>query len=164
MIEVYELDWCADIIPGKSIAGFSILINSYEEVKDALGKLDRKNFRFEGDCTYLEVFDNKIQYDKSVDILIRFFFNVDGLLDESIVYKTNTGNEYKGKIYGKYGLRDKISAVSEFGVIERSNSGEEFFLIQCNNSCGLSIANGLDSSLEDDPEQDIAIIKVHGLR
>lgn len=80
-------------------------------------------------------------------LLLSFFFDREEFVETANVYKKNTDTSYKGKIYGKYGLGDKTINIAEFGTLERCVTGEEFFLIQDNNFCGLSVANDLDASL-----------------
>lgn len=160
VVGVHELDFSADIIPGKSIAGFTILNQDYDDVRRALEILDKKYyFQDNGDC--LEVF-SKVEHEYGdIDIIMNFFFNFEKKLDCINVFKTNTDNQYKGKIFGKYGLGDKVIDLAEFGELERTSTGESFLLINSDNKYGLSVSNGLDVSLEEDPEQNIAMISVH---
>jgi hypothetical protein len=155
-----ELDFSADIIPGESIAGFVILNQDYDDVRKALEILD-KNYYFQDNGDYLEVFSKAENEQEDIDIIMNFFFNSEKKLDCINVFKTNTNNQYKGKIFGKYGLGDKVIDLSEFGELERTSTGESFLLINNDNKYGLSVSNGLDVSLEEDPEQNIAMISVH---
>lgn len=155
-----ELDFSADIIPGESIAGFVILNQDYDDVRKALETLD-KNYYFQDNGDYLEVFSKAENEQEDIDIIMNFFFNSEKKLDCINVFKTNTNNQYKGKIFGKYGLGDKVIDLSEFGELERTSTGESFLLINNDNKYGLSVSNGLDVSLEEDPEQNIAMISVH---
>ena len=155
-----ELDFSADIIPGESIAGFVILNQDYDDVRKALEILD-KNYYFQDNGDYLEVFSKAENEQEDIDIIMNFFFNSEKKLDCVNVFKTNTNNQYKGKIFGKYGLGDKDIDLSEFGELERTSTGESFLLINNDNKYGLSVSNGLDVSLEEDPEQNIAMISVH---
>ena len=155
-----ELDFSADIIPGESIAGFIILNQDYDDVRKALEILD-KNYYFQDNGDYLEVFSKAENEQEDIDIIMNFFFNSEKKLDCINVFKTNTNNQYKGKIFGKYGLGDKVIDLSEFGELERTSTGESFLLINNDNKYGLSVSNGLDVSLEEDPEQNIAMISVH---
>lgn len=156
-----DIDWYADIIPGKSIASLEILKHSHQDIKTLLKKSDINNFHIVDNRDSFDIYSSDEFHAIDTDLLMRLFFNEQMILNSIMVYITRKPNQYQGKIYGKYGLGDKLEHVSEFGVLERSITGEEFFLINDENRCGLDVANGLDVSLQEDPNQNIAIIKVH---
>lgn len=162
VMSVYEIDFSADIVPGKSIAGFTISNQDCDDVRKALEKLD-KNYYFEDNGDYIDVFSKDKQKYTNNDIVMSFFFNSDKKLNCINVFKTNNDNQYKGKILGKYGLGDKVIDLAEFGELERTSTGESFLLINSDNKYGLSVSNGLDVSLDEDPNQNIAVISVHCL-
>lgn len=159
-MSIHEIDFSADIVPGKSIAGFTILDQDYDDVRKALEKLD-KNYFFEDNGDYLKVFTKGGQKYENIDNVMSFFFNSDKKLNCINVFKTSNDNQYKGKILGKYGLGDKVIDLAEFGELERTSTGESFLLINSDNKYGLSVSNGLDVSLNEDPNQNIAVISVH---
>lgn len=153
-----EIDWYADIIPGKSIASLEISKHSHQDIRALLKKSDNNNFHIRDNGDSFDIYSS----DKvDADLLMSLFFNEQMILNSIMVYITRKPSQYQGKIYGKYGLGDKLKHVSEFGVLERSMTGEEFFLINDDDRCGLDVANGLDVSLQENPNQNIAIIKVH---
>ena len=156
-----EIDWYADIIPGESIAGLEISKYSHQDIKALLKESDKNNFHIRDNSDSFDIYSSDNVDAIDMDLLMRLSFNEQMILNSIMVYITRKPNQYQGKIYGKYGLGDKLRHVSEFGVLERSITGEEFFLINDDNSCGLDIANGLDVSLEEEPDQNIAIIRVH---
>lgn len=160
VVGTHEVDFSADIIPGESIAGFTILKQDYDDVRRALEILD-KNYYFQDNGDYLEVFSKVDQEYGNTDIIMNFFFNSEKKLDCINVFKTNNDNQYEGRILGKYGLGDKVIDLAQFGELERTSTGESFLLINSDNKYGLSVSNGLDVSLEEDPEQNIAVISVH---
>ncbi|MGP9688670.1 hypothetical protein ACT3TH_05870 [Psychrobacter sp. AOP22-C1-C5] len=157
----YEIDWYADIIPGKSIASLEISKYSHQDIKAILRKSDNNTFHIRDNGDSFDIYSSDKVDAVDTDLLMKLSFNEQMILDCIIVYITRKPSQYQGKIYGKYGLGDKLKHVSEFGVLERSTTGEEFFLINDENKCGLDVANGLDVSLQEDPNQNIAIIKVH---
>ena len=150
----------ADIIPGKSIASLEILKYSHQGIKAILKKSDNDNFHIRDNGDSFDIYSSDKVDAVDTDLLMRLSFNEQMMLNSIMVYITRKPSQYQGKIYGKYGLGDKLKHVSEFGILERSITGEEFFLIN-DNRCGLDVANGLDVSLQEDPNQKIAIIKVH---
>lgn len=160
VVSEYGVDFNADIVPGKSIAGFTILNQDYDDILKALETLD-KQYYFEDHGDYLDVLSREEQKYGNVDIIMSFFFNSDRKLNCINVFKTSSNNQYRGKILGKYGLGDKIIDLAEFGELERTSTGESFLLINSNNKYGLSVSNGLDVSLDEDLDQNIAIISVH---
>ena len=160
VMSIHEIDFSADIVPGKSIAGFTILDQDYDDVRKALEKLD-KNYFFEDNGDYLKVFTKGGQKYENIVNVMSFFFNSDKKLNCINVFKTSNDNQYKGKILGKYGLGDKVIDLAEFGELERTSTGESFLLINSDNKYGLSVSNGLDVSLNEDPNQNIAVISVH---
>ena len=156
-----EIDWYADIIPGKSIAGLEISKYSHQDIKALLKKLDKNNFHIRDNSDSFDIYSSNNIHAIDTNLLMRLSFNEQMILNSIMVYITRTPSQYQGKIFGKYGLGDKLKHVSELGVLERSITGEEFFLINDDNRCGSEVANGLDVSLQEDPNQNIAIIKVH---
>ena len=156
-----EIDWYADIIPGKSLAGLDILKDSYTCVNDILEQLDDKTYQIKRHAFYFEIYSSIEKDFTHSDLLMSLFFDQDMILNSIMVYITRKPSQYQGKIYGKYGLGDRLINISEFGSLERTATGEEFLLINSDNKYGLEVANGLDVSLEEDPDQNIAIIRVH---
>lgn len=156
-----EIDWYADIIPGKSIANLEISKYSHQDIKVLLKKSDNNNFHVRDNGDSFDIYSSNKVDDADTGLLMKLLFNEQMILNSIMVYITRTPSQYQGKIFGKYGLGDKLKHVSELGVLERSITGEEFFLINNDNRCGLEVANGLDVSLQEDPNQNIAIIKVH---
>lgn len=156
-----EIDWYADIISGKSIANLEISKCSHQDIKVLLKKSDNNNFHVRDNGDSFDIYSSDKVDAADTDLLMKLFFNEQMILNSIMVYITRKPSQYQGKIFGKYGLGDKLKHVSELGVLERSITGEEFYLISDDNRCGLDIANGLDVSLQEDPNQNIAIIKVH---
>lgn len=152
------LDWNADIIPGKCVAGIDINKLDYNDIIGILDSLDRDIYRVDVNESYIDITDNK---NYRSDLVMSIFFNKNWSIEIIRIYKSNQEKNYKGKIFGKYGLGDRIADLREFGYIEREPSGEEFLLINENHLCGLGVANGLDISLDEDPDQNIAIINIY---
>ncbi|MBF4490144.1 hypothetical protein IOD06_09620 [Psychrobacter sp. N25K4-3-2] len=156
-----EIDWYADIIPGKSIAGLEISKYSHQDIKALLKKSDKNNFHIRDNSDSFDIYSSDSVDAIDTDLLMRLSFNEQMILNSIMVYITRKPSQYQGKIYGKYGLGDRLINISEFGSLERTATGEEFLLINSDNKYGLEVANGLDVSLEEDPNQNIAIIRVH---
>ena len=129
VMSIYKIDFSADIVPGKSIAGFTILIQDYDDVRKALETLD-KQYYFEDNYDYIDVLSREDQKYENVDIIMSFFFNSDRKLNCINVFKTSNDNQYEGKIFGKYGLGDKVIDLAEFGELERTATGDGAALFQ----------------------------------
>jgi hypothetical protein len=156
-----DIDWYADIIPGESIAGLEISKYSHQDIKALLKASDNNNFHIRDNGDSFDIYSNDKVDAVDTDLLMRLSFNEQMILNSIMVYITRKPSQYQGKIYGKYGLGDRLINVSEFGSLERTATGEEFLLINNDNKYGLEVANGLDVSLEEYPDQNIAIIRVH---
>ena len=85
-------------------------------------------------------------------------FNNENLLVGSRIF-SNENFFYRGKIYNKYGLGDKLIKLTNFGSLVIDYTGEEFHLIE-NKKCGIILYCGTVSSLEEEPNQKIRSIYV----
>lgn len=72
VVGAYKVDFNADIVPGKSMAGFTILNQDYDDVRRALEILDKKYY-FQDNGDYLEVFSKVDQEYGNIDIIMNFF-------------------------------------------------------------------------------------------
>ncbi|MHA6889914.1 hypothetical protein [Ralstonia pseudosolanacearum] len=165
------LDWAAPIEPGKAMLGLSIgmRVESVKKMLSVSGESSCEVITFQNsprmivDCSK----DGVIIFRAAdvvnavyawQDVFARLIFD-QGVL-KSIIVISHIGDDdyqYKGKMFGRFGLGSRVADLLEYGSVEYDEADEVFFSPSLK---GLEVAGAGSCDLSTDPEQTATFIRV----